>query len=103
MSKRKQFDNEYKMQALQLAEELGGSKAAKELGISKNTLYTWIRKAKKGYTAAPDGMIDSKSLREELIKLREEVKEQQKEIDRLKKTNEFLEEASAFFAASRLK
>ena len=33
--------------------------------------------------------------------LRNRVKEQDKEIHRLKEENEFLEEASAFFAASR--
>lgn len=43
------------------------------------------------------------SLNEELQKLRQQVKEQDKEIRRLKKENDFLEGASAFFAASRLK
>ncbi|WMJ89426.1 hypothetical protein [Anaerocolumna sp. MB42-C2] len=43
------------------------------------------------------------TLNEELIELRKHVKEQDKEIRRLKKENEFLEEASAFFAASRRK
>ena len=43
------------------------------------------------------------TLNEELIKLRAQFKEQDKEIRRLKKENEFLEEASVFFAASRLK
>ena len=38
-----------------------------------------------------------------LMKLRKRVKEQDKEIRRLKEENEFLEEASAFFAASRRK
>ena len=38
-----------------------------------------------------------------LIELRKRVKEQDKEIRRLKEENEFLEEASAFFAASRRK
>ena len=42
-------------------------------------------------------------LNEELLKLRQQVKEQEKEIHRLKKENDFLEEAGAFFAASRLK
>ena len=40
---------------------------------------------------------------DELIELRKRVKEQDKEIRRLKEENEFLEEASAFFAASRRK
>ena len=43
------------------------------------------------------------SLNDELIELRKCVKEQDKEIRRLKEENEFLEEASAFFAASRRK
>ena len=43
------------------------------------------------------------TLNEELITLRKQVKDQDKEICRLKEEIEFLEEASAFFAASRLK
>ena len=43
------------------------------------------------------------TLNEELLQLRQQVKEQEKEIRRLKKENDFLEEASAFFAASRLR
>ena len=43
------------------------------------------------------------TLNEELITLRKQVKDQDKEIRRLKEENEFLEEAGAFFAASRLK
>ena len=43
------------------------------------------------------------SLSEEITMLRKQVKEQDKEICRLKEENEFLEEASAFFAASRRK
>lgn len=38
-----------------------------------------------------------------LAMLRKRVKDQDKEIRRLKEENEFLEEASAFFAASRRK
>ena len=38
------------------------------------------------------------SLNEELIELRKRIKEQDKEIRRLKEENEFLEEASAFFS-----
>lgn len=52
-----------------------------------------------------EGMHTPKSamtLNEELIQLRQQVKVQEKEIRRLKKENDFLEEASAFFAASRL-
>ena len=53
-----------------------------------------------------EGMHTPKSaitLNEELIQLCPQVKVQEKEIRRLKKENDFLEEASAFFAASRLR
>ena len=43
------------------------------------------------------------SLHEEITPLRAQLKAQDKEIRRLKKENDFLEEAIAFFAASRLK
>lgn len=43
------------------------------------------------------------SLSEEITMLRNRVKEQDKEIRRLKEENDFPEEASAFFAASRRK
>ena len=43
MSAGKVYDLEYKIQAVKLANEIGKAKAAAELGISKNTIYTWIR------------------------------------------------------------
>lgn len=44
MTKCKQYDMEYKVQAVKLAHEIGGQRAAEELGIPKNTLYGWMRK-----------------------------------------------------------
>ena len=39
----KKYDNDYKMQSVKLALEVGQTKAAKELGISKNTLCGRVR------------------------------------------------------------
>ena len=106
MGENRQYDYEYKVQAVKLAKEIGQAKAAMELGIPKNTLYGWMRARRQGNldlgagTQTPDSAM---TLNEELIRLRQQLKEQEKEIRRLKKENEFLEEASAFFAASRLK
>lgn len=44
IGKSKQYDMEFKVQAVKLAKEIGGGKAAKELGISSNTLYTWMKR-----------------------------------------------------------
>ena len=106
MATNRQYDQEYKIQAVKLAKEIGQAKAARELGIPKNTLYTWIRSNRLGNLDLGAGSQTPKSamtLNEELITLRKQVKDKDKEIRRLKEENEFLEEASAFFAASRLK
>jgi len=44
----KKYEKDYKVQSVKLALEVGQSKAAKELGISKNTLCGWIRAARVG-------------------------------------------------------
>lgn len=104
MGKVKQYDKEFKVQAVKLTQQIGSTRAAKELDIPVNTLYGWMRVHKEGRldggTRTPGNAM---SLSEELTMLRRQVKEQEKEIRRLNELNEFLEEASAFFAASRQK
>ena len=100
------YDKEFKVQAVKLGKEIGFGKAAKELGIPKDTIYGWNKAAKDGRLDLGPGMQTPEtamSLAEEVQRLRAENKEQAKEIKRLKEENEFLEEASAFFAASRRK
>ena len=106
MAENRQYDHEYKVQAVKLAREIGQAKAAKELGVPKNTMYGWMRANRLGNLDLGAGSQTPQSamtLNEELIQLRQQVKEQEKEIRRLKKENDFLEEASAFFTASRRK
>lgn len=43
MSENRQYDQEYKVQAVRLAKEIGLAKAAKELGVPRNTLYSRVR------------------------------------------------------------
>ena len=38
----RQYDHEYKVQAVKLAKEIGQAKTAKELGVPGNTLYGWV-------------------------------------------------------------
>ena len=102
----KSYDQEFKSQAVKLAQEIGGHKAATELGIPSGTLYTWIKAFKEGRLVAKEATHtpgNALTLNEELIELRKHIREQDKDIRRLKEENEFLEEASAFFAASRRK
>lgn len=104
--KPKIYDKEFKIQAVKLGREIGYCNVAKELGIPKDTLYGWNKAAKDGRLDLGSGMQTpdtAMTLAEEIQKLRQENREQAKEIKRLKEENEFLEEASAFFAASQRK
>lgn len=48
MATQKRYDMEFKKQAVKLAKEIGGKKAAKELNMSPDTLYGWMRKERNG-------------------------------------------------------
>ena len=98
----RKYNTEYKVQAVKLSNEIGSSKTAVELGIPVDTLYGWVKAAKEGRGGAHTPQT-AMSLVEELNTLRKQVKQQEKEIRRLKEENEFLAEASSFFAASRRK
>ena len=104
MGQAKKYDREYKEEAMKLVEQKGCKKASEELGISYHTLYDWIKQARKGNLHLEKRSDSNVSkLEEELQQLRRANKEQAKEIRRLQEENEFLAEATAFFAASRQK
>ena len=106
MSKKREYDEEYKVQAVKFAKNLGSAKAAEELQIRVNTLYGWIQ---KGKTAELDIRCGERSPEEALSiakenqQLKKQIKALEKENRRLSEMNEFLEDAAAFFAASRQK
>ena len=102
----KQYDDEFKKQAIKLAREVGNATAAKELGIPKGTLGTWVRKARSGEIDTESGNHDPKealNLAQQLQAANKRIKELEKKNRELEELNEFLEEASAFFAASQRK
>ena len=106
MSENKQYESEYKVQAVKLAKKIGAVNAANELQIPVNTLYGRIRKAKIGSLDIGCGERspeESLNIAEEDQQLRKRIKALEKENKRLSEMNEFLEDAAAFFAACRRK
>ncbi|MFR1079799.1 transposase [Enterocloster sp.] len=88
----RKYDHEYKVQAVKLAKEIGGAKTAKELGIPEGTIHTWLKAVRAGKLDIAEGShtpASAMSLSEEITMLRKRVKEQDKEIRRLKEENEF--------------
>lgn len=85
----KQYTKEFKQEAVALVTEQGYSvpEAAKSLGIATNMLYKW----KEKFEAEQEGKTLEEDEREELKRLRKEVKE-------LRMEKEILKKASAFFA-----
>lgn len=102
----RQYDVEFKKQAIKLAKEIGIKATAEELNVPKGTLGTWLKKAREGEidtgagTRTPE---ESLNLAQQLQAANKRIKELEKANRELKELNEFLEEASAFFAASRRK
>ena len=102
----RQYNEEFKKQAILLAKEIGNAAAATELGIPKGTLGTWVNKAKAGEIDTGSGTRtpeESMNLAQQLQAANKRIKELEKKNRELEKLNDFLEEASAFFAASRRK
>lgn len=85
----KQYTKEFKEEAVALVLEQGYSvgQAAKSLGIGTSLLYKW----KERLEAQREGVALVEDEREELKRLRKEVKE-------LRMEKEILKKASAFFA-----
>ena len=51
----RKYDHEYKVQAVKLAREIGGAKAAKEFGIPEGTIHTWLKAVRAGTLDIGDG------------------------------------------------
>ena len=90
--KRRSFNAEFKAEAVRLVRESGKSvpQVAKDLDLTDSALRNWLVRAGAGSTA-PAGAECSTAEREELVRLRKEVRQLTMERD-------FLKKAAAFFA-----
>jgi len=86
-SNRRQYDREFKLEAVRLSYEAGRSVAgvARDLGISENTLHVWRAKLKSEGSGAFPGKGHQSAEQEELRRLRRQLSEVTEERDILKK------------------
>lgn len=91
MSKRRKYTAEFKREAVELASSPGVSsrQVAQELGINGTMLSRWCREADASGDRAFRGQ--GKARDEELANLK-------RELARVRKERDFLQEAAAFFA-----
>jgi transposase len=90
---RRQFTPEQKAEAVQIVRQSGKpiSQIAKEMGLTESALRKWVNQSQVDQTALPKGPLTTEE-RQELAKLRREVK-------RLAMERDFLKKAAAFSAA----
>ena len=92
------YEPGFKEEAVKLAAEVGATKAAKDLGVPVNTLYTWISRTKmygeKAHVGS--GKRRQAATDDENARLRKRNKE-------LERANQILKEALTFFVVSQKK
>ena len=89
---RRVYTEEFKRQAVELADKLGNPMAAaKQLGIADSSICTWRSRFSDQHTAQPSELTVSEL---------EELKRLRKEVHQLKQVNFILKKAAAFFSLS---
>jgi transposase len=92
---RRSFTDDYKTGAVRLVLDEGKTvaAAARDLGLTESSLRNWVEQARADQTQGKTGLTTAE--REELVRLRKDVRELRMERDVLKK-------AAAFFAKDHL-
>ena len=88
---RRQYTDDFKAQAIALAESIGPAKAARQIDVSVKTLANWLTAARAGKPLSAPTRPPISELESELARLRAENAT-------LKMEREILKKATAFFA-----
>jgi transposase len=82
---RRQFTTEQKTEAVRIVEQSGKpiAQIATEMGLTESALRNWVKQAQIDQEKAPNGALTTEE-RQELVKLRRDVKRLQMERDFLK-------------------
>lgn len=92
-TKNRRYTFEFKQQAAELANKIGVTRAAEQLGVSMANVQRWKSK----------GQDRTQKSKNESVDLEAEVRRLQKENEELKKVNHILKKAAAFFSQDHLK
>jgi transposase-like protein len=88
---RRKFTDEQKTEAVKLVRDVGSiSQVAKDLDLTESALRNWVRQADIDAGSGPEGALTTEE-KEELRRLRREVKT-------LRMERDFLKKAAAYFA-----
>ena len=92
----RQYTDEFKLEAVRLAESAGGNQAAKRLGIPDSSLWNWIRLSRAGKLSA--GGADAVAVKRPQSELEAENSRLRRELANAKLDLEIVKKAAAYFA-----
>ena len=93
--KRKHYTQEFKLEAVKLAESVGATKAALELNVAKKSIQNWMNGISVGETS-------TKSRKPTVQELEAELRRAKKEIKNLKLINDVLKKSTAIFSKDQI-
>jgi len=91
---KRQYTLEFKQQAAELGARIGFSRAAEQLGVAVSNIHAWNKDLKKS---------DAKKSKKSVTGLEAENQRLERENNELRKVNDILKRAAAFFSQGHLK
>jgi transposase len=92
----RQYTNEFKVEAVRLAESIGGNQAAKRLGIPDSSMWNWIRLNRSGKLKAANGT--AVPVKRSVMEVEAENSRLRRELASTKLDLEIVKKAAAYFA-----
>ena len=92
----RQYTDEFKVEAVRLAESIGGNVAAKRLNIPDSSLWNWIRLKRVGKLKAAEG--GTVSIKRSVSEIEAENSRLRRELANAKLDLEIVKKAAAYFA-----
>lgn len=92
----RQYTDEFKVEAVRLSESIGGSQAAKRLGIPESSLWNWIRLNRAGKLKATGGA--AVAVKRSVTEVEAENRRLRRELASTKLDLEIVKKAATYFA-----
>jgi transposase len=92
----RQYTQEFKIEAVRLAQSVGGNQAAKRLGIPDSSLWNWLRLSRAGKLGAVDAK--AAEVNRPVSELEAENARLKRELASAKLDLEIVKKAAAYFA-----
>ena len=92
----RQYTEEFKTEAVRLAQSIGGNAAAKRLGIPQSSVTNWVKRSREGTASAVEGT--AVAVKRPVSELEAENARLRRELASAKLDLEIVKKAAAYFA-----